>query len=108
MQLCANRVCNVCAEPVNADGIGYDEENYRVEKCPGGGCKKKEDGQTGDKARKKGVGSTSTGKRVTSICVNISARFPENSCKVLGAFSIFDVDVLQVSPSSPSFRARMR
>ena len=62
--LCANRVCNVCAEPVNADGIGYGEENYRVGKCPGGGCKKKEDGQTGDKARKKRVGSTSTGKRV--------------------------------------------
>ena len=54
--LCANRVCNVCAEPVNADGIGYDEENYREGKCPGG--------QAGYKARKKRVGSTSTGKRV--------------------------------------------
>ena len=40
----------------------------------------------------------------TSICVNISARFPENSCKVLEAFSIFNVDVLPASPSSPSFR----
>ena len=49
---------------LNADGIGYDEEHFRVGKCPGGGCKNKEDGQTGDKARKKRVGSTATGKRV--------------------------------------------
>ena len=43
-------------------------------------------------------------KYATSICANISARFPENSCKVLEAFKIFDVDVLPASPSSPSFR----
>ena len=43
-------------------------------------------------------------KYATSICANISARYPENSCKVLEAFSIFDVDVLPTSPSSPSFR----
>ena len=41
-------------------------------------------------------------KYATSICQNIEARFPANSCKVLTAFSIFDVDLLP-SQSSPTF-----
>ena len=36
------------------------------------------------------------------ICQNIEAKFPANSCKVLTAFSIFDVDLLP-SQSSPTF-----
>ena len=41
-------------------------------------------------------------KYTTSICANIDARFPANSCKVLEAFSIFDV-YLFPSSSSPIF-----
>ena len=42
------------------------------------------------------------GKYVKSICENIDARFPANSCEVLNAFSIFDVDLL-LAQNSPAF-----
>ena len=42
------------------------------------------------------------GKYTSSICQNIDARFPTNSCEVLTAFSLVDVDLLPAQ-SSPSF-----
>ena len=42
-------------------------------------------------------------KYATSICESITARFPKDSCEVLEAFSIFDVDLLPASSSSPLF-----
>ena len=42
------------------------------------------------------------GKYANSICQNIAARFPSNSCEILTAFSIFDVDLLPTR-SSPAF-----
>ena len=42
------------------------------------------------------------GKYANSICQNIDARFPSNSCEILTAFSIFDVDLLPTQ-SSPAF-----
>ena len=39
----------------------------------------------------------------TSICESITAQFPKDSCEVLEAFSIFDVDLLPASSSSPLF-----
>ena len=41
-------------------------------------------------------------KYAKSICDNIDVRFPESFCKVLEAFSIFEVDLVPVS-SSPTF-----
>ena len=42
------------------------------------------------------------GKYADSICQNIDARFPSNSCEILTAFSTFDVDLLPTQ-SSPAF-----
>ena len=64
--------------------------------------------------RLKGLSTTSTetqealiekfvNKYATSICECITARFPKDSCEVLEAFSIFDVDLLPASSSSPLF-----
>ena len=41
-------------------------------------------------------------KYSTAICINIDGRFPPESCKVLSAFSIFDVDLLP-EQSTPEF-----
>ena len=38
--LCSNAICNVCAESAMYNEEGYDEDNYRVGKCPRGKCKK--------------------------------------------------------------------
>ena len=38
--LCSNAICNVCAESAMYNEEGYDEDNYRVGKCPLGKCKK--------------------------------------------------------------------
>ena len=35
---CSNIVCVVCAEKVKEDCVGYDEESYRVGKCPQDKC----------------------------------------------------------------------
>ena len=37
--LCDNKICNVCAESATNDEVGYDEENYRVGKCPSSKCR---------------------------------------------------------------------
>ena len=42
------------------------------------------------------------GKYVKSMCENIDARFPANSCEVLNAFSIFDLELLPAQ-NSPTF-----
>ena len=42
------------------------------------------------------------GKYANSICQIIDARFPSNSCEILTAFSIFDVELLPTQ-SSPAF-----
>ena len=36
--LYGNRVCNICAVPVDASQEGYDEQNCQVGKCPNGTC----------------------------------------------------------------------
>ena len=36
--LCGNRVCNVCAVPVDESQEGYDKQNYQVRKCLDGAC----------------------------------------------------------------------
>ena len=41
--LCGNRVCNVCAVPVDESQKGYDEQNYQVGKCPNGACEQMKD-----------------------------------------------------------------
>ena len=41
--LCVNRVCNVCAVPVDETQKGYDEQNYQVGKCPNGACEQMKD-----------------------------------------------------------------
>ena len=33
-----NRVCNVCAVPVDESQEGYEKQNYQVGKCPNGAC----------------------------------------------------------------------
>ena len=42
------------------------------------------------------------GKYANSICQNIDERFPSNSCEILTAFSIFDVDLFPAQ-TSPAF-----
>ena len=37
--LCGSGLCNVCSESVDETEDGYDEESYRVGKCPRGACK---------------------------------------------------------------------
>ena len=41
--LCGNRVCNICAVPVDESQEGYDEQNYQVGKCPNGACEQMKD-----------------------------------------------------------------
>ena len=41
--MCGNRVCNVCAVPADESQEGYDEQNYRVGKCPNGACEQMKD-----------------------------------------------------------------
>ena len=45
-----NRVCNVCAVPVDEAQEGYDEQNYYIGKCPNGACE-----QLKDKIKEKDV-----------------------------------------------------
>ena len=37
---CLKKVCNVCAEGVDPEKEGYDEENYRIGQCPESECQK--------------------------------------------------------------------
>ena len=53
--LCGNRVCNVCAGPVDKFQEGHDEQNYQVGKCSNGACEKMK-----DKIKKKDVVTQST------------------------------------------------
>ena len=36
--LSGNRLCNVCAVPVDKSQEGYDQQNYQAGRCPNGSC----------------------------------------------------------------------
>ena len=41
--MCGNRVCNVCAVPVDESQEGYGEQSYQVGKCLAGACEQMKD-----------------------------------------------------------------
>ena len=41
--LCGNRVCNVCAVPVDESQEGYDKQYYQIGRCPNGACEQMKD-----------------------------------------------------------------
>ena len=49
---CSNAICNVCAESVDPDIVGYDEDNYRIGQCPLGKCQKKISDSTSNSSEK--------------------------------------------------------
>ena len=57
---CSNIVCVVCAEKVKEDCVGYDEESYRVGKCPQDKCAQPVNSGTDGKSgkRKKNTANT--------------------------------------------------
>ena len=41
--LCGNRICNVCAVPIDGSQEGYDKQNYQAGKCANGACEQLKD-----------------------------------------------------------------
>ena len=41
--MCGNRVCNVCAVPVDESQEGYDKQYYQIGRCPNGACEQMKD-----------------------------------------------------------------
>ena len=41
--MCGNRVCNVCAVPVDESQEGYDKQYYQIGKCPNGAFEQMKD-----------------------------------------------------------------